>query len=143
MDVDEGRVTVERRGPPLAAGDAREACLVLLYPPGMGLGQRFDLEDEVLVGRSPQAHLRLDRDFVSRRHARFERRGRRWRVVDEGSKNGTYVNGVRVDEARLADGDLVVIGDVILKFLTGSSLELSYHEELYRLTGVDDLTHAY
>jgi diguanylate cyclase (GGDEF)-like protein len=80
---------------------------------------------------------------VSRRHARIERRDENWAVVDLGSKNGTFVNGTRVDDYVLEDGDLIVIGDTIFKFLTGANIELSYHKELYRMTIVDVQTHAF
>ncbi|MEK9501969.1 trypsin-like peptidase domain-containing protein [Gaopeijia maritima] len=58
-------------------------------------------EDTVLVGRAEGAHLRLDpvHDLhVSAQHARLVRRADDWWVVDLGSRNGTWLNGQRVEE---------------------------------------------
>lgn len=58
-------------------------------------------EDDVLVGRAEGAHLRLDPDHdlhVSAQHARLVRRSDAWWVVDLGSRNGTWLNGQRVEE---------------------------------------------
>jgi len=83
---------------------------------------------EVEIGRSglsgkpprPTA-LRVDvRDpFASSRHAHLERRDDGWRVRDEGSRNGTLVNGERTpagEEVPLADGDLIEIGHTFFLF---------------------------
>jgi diguanylate cyclase (GGDEF)-like protein len=43
----------------------------------------------------------------------------------------------------LRDGDLVTVGRTIFKFLSGSNIERSYHEEIYRLTTTDGLTQIY
>lgn len=67
----------------------------------------FALEGETLeVGRDPEAAIRIDEPLVSRRHARFERRGETWLVVDLDSTNFTRVNGRRIRrEQELEDGD--------------------------------------
>ena len=64
----------------------------------------------VYIGRSFTAGLRIDDHSVSRRHAIFVRRGGRTKVLDDRSLNGTFVNGRRVEEAELRDGDVVVLG---------------------------------
>lgn len=64
-------------------------------------GDPFDqvLEGESLVvGRSSAAELVLADRFLSRRHARLLRRGEEWLVEDLGSRNGTLVNGTRIEE---------------------------------------------
>jgi hypothetical protein len=73
-------------------------------------------EPMVYVGRSFTAGLRLDDHSVSRRHAILVRRGGRTRVLDDRSLNGTFVNGQRVEEAVLEDGDVVVLGSVVLVY---------------------------
>jgi diguanylate cyclase (GGDEF)-like protein len=147
------RVTAVR--PQLSpSGNPEEACLVLIYPPGPSLGRRFPIGDkEVVLGRGADCDVLLDRDAVSRRHARIERLERNgasgsggeggWRVVDLGSTNGTYVNDVPVQERALRDGDRVKIGNTIFKFLMGGNVESAYHEEIYRMTIVDGLTQIY
>jgi pSer/pThr/pTyr-binding forkhead associated (FHA) protein len=69
------------------------------------------------VGRSRSADLFLDDATVSRRHALFVRRGDALHVLDDHSLNGVWVNGVRVADAELADGDDIVLGRVSLRFV--------------------------
>jgi hypothetical protein len=96
-----------KEGPGGAAGGA----LVLAD------GTRHPLAgDTVVIGRAPDAGVRLVDSSVSRRHAEVRRQGDGWLVADLGSTNGTRVNGTVVREQRLADGDSVAIGDVTLRF---------------------------
>jgi pSer/pThr/pTyr-binding forkhead associated (FHA) protein len=53
---------------------------------------------------------------VSRKHAEFRREGISFSVRDLGSLNGTYFDGVRIDEARLSDGAEVQVGKFRLTF---------------------------
>jgi hypothetical protein len=96
-----------KEGPGGAAGGA----LVLAD------GTRHPLAgDTMVIGRAPDAGVRLVDSSVSRRHAEVRRQGDGWLVADLGSTNGTRVNGTVVREHRLADGDSVAIGDVTLRF---------------------------
>jgi diguanylate cyclase (GGDEF)-like protein len=118
-------------------------CLVVIYSPEPGLlGKRFVLDRAVLrVGRGADNTVVLEGDSVSRRHARFEKRGNRWHVVDLNSTNGTYLNEqLVVGEQILNNSDRIKIGPAILKFLSGADAEAKYHEEIYRMTIVDGLT---
>jgi len=118
-------------------------CLVVIYSPEPGLlGKRFVLDRAVLrVGRGADNTVVLEGDSVSRRHARFEKRGNRWHVVDLNSTNGTYFNEqLVVGEQILNNSDRIKIGPAILKFLSGADAEAKYHEEIYRMTIVDGLT---
>jgi pSer/pThr/pTyr-binding forkhead associated (FHA) protein len=69
------------------------------------------------VGRGLAADLRLDDDSVSRRHAILLHRSVGVRILDDRSSNGTFVNGRRVMEADLSDGDVLVLGRIILRYL--------------------------
>jgi diguanylate cyclase (GGDEF)-like protein len=121
-----------------------EACLVLIYPPGPSLGKRFELpEAGVVIGRGHDCDILLDRDAVSRRHARIDKNGEGWHVVDLDSTNGSYVNDQPIRNYMLRDGDRLKIGNAIFKFLTGGNVENAYHEEIYRMTIIDGLTQAY
>lgn len=123
---------------------AGEACLVLIYPPGGDMGKRFELQgDEVVLGRGSDCDVQIDRDSVSRRHARVYRVGNQWMVEDLGSTNGSYVNDVPIQRSPLRDSDFLKIGAAIFKFLTGTGVEASYHEEIYKMTIVDGLTGAH
>jgi pSer/pThr/pTyr-binding forkhead associated (FHA) protein len=68
------------------------------------------------VGRGWAAQIRLDDHAVSRRHAILVNRPDALRILDDRSANGTYVNGRRVSEATLADGDVILIGAVVLSY---------------------------
>ena len=68
------------------------------------------------VGRGFGAELLLDDKSVSRRHAIVTTRPHGVRILDDRSANGTFVNGRRVTEADLRDGDVVVVGRVVLTY---------------------------
>jgi len=69
------------------------------------------------LGRGLAAELRLDDNSVSRRHAILVPRPAGARILDDRSANGTFVNGRRVQQADLRDGDVIVLGRVVLRFL--------------------------
>lgn len=101
-----------RRGSSLA--DLRPARYLLVDD---GDGDAFALKDEVTrVGRGMTADVRLDDHTVSARHAIIVARAGGLRILDDRSTNGTIVNGRRVDEAELHDGDVVVLGRVVLTY---------------------------
>jgi pSer/pThr/pTyr-binding forkhead associated (FHA) protein len=80
-------------------------------------GEAFVLADDVThVGRGITADVRLDDHTVSARHAIVVARAAAVRILDDRSTNGTVVNGRRVDEAELRDGDVVVLGRVVLTY---------------------------
>jgi DNA-binding SARP family transcriptional activator len=72
------------------------------------------------IGRLPDQDLVLDDVGVSRRHAEIRRHGGSYRLVDAGSANGTVVNGSRIAEHALVDGDVIRVGDVEMTFRTGT-----------------------
>jgi pSer/pThr/pTyr-binding forkhead associated (FHA) protein len=77
-----------------------------------GAAVEFPLEGDALeVGRDDDVAIRVDEPLVSRRHARIERRGEAWVLIDLGSTNFTRVNGERLRREReLADGDRLTFG---------------------------------
>jgi PAS domain S-box-containing protein len=77
------------------------------------VGRSFRLNgEEVIVGRSPEVHVRLLEEGVSRRHARIARSPEgKFELTDLGSTNGTYLNGARLSgPGRLEEGDRVQLG---------------------------------
>lgn len=83
----------------------------LLWEKGDGSTVEFPLTAAIhLVGREGPADIQVSEPLVSRSHARLERRGEAWVLLDLGSTNFTRVNGNRVGEAELQDGDLVQFG---------------------------------
>jgi diguanylate cyclase (GGDEF)-like protein len=138
---DDHRRTQVMRGPPRAEPlSGAEALLVVLYGPT--LGRRYLLgPNEQIIGRASECGILLDLESVSRRHARIFFVEGAFILEDLGSTNGSQVNDVAVTHPRrLEHGDVLRIGGVILKFLSGTEIEASYHEEIYRLTILDGLT---
>lgn len=102
---------------PAAAGGHSAATAVASAPRLVGArgaygGTIFEIAGaEATIGREVGNTVQLDRDnTVSRRHARLLKQGDSWVIRDEGSSNGTWVNGVRVTEQVLRAGDEVQIG---------------------------------
>jgi len=118
-------------------------CLFLVarghQPTSPPLRLRLNRHDQVEVRRGealdvaprhgePSIDLAIPDTKISARHARFERCLGAWCVKDDGSKNGTFVNGHRVGQAVLADGDTIDVGDTIFVFRDGIAQdgELTY-----------------
>ena len=106
-----------------AAVDALPAgSALLVVQRGPGAGSRYLLDTDLsTVGRHPESDIFLDDITVSRRHVEFRREGKTFRVHDVGSLNGTYVNGDRVDDAELQNGDEVRIGKFRLIFFASDA----------------------
>ena len=85
----------------------------LVHIQGPLKGEIRDLAQETIrIGRHPSNDVRLPADLtiVSRIHAEIHREGNRFRLVDK-SANGTFVNGKRVTETFLRDGDVIEFAD--------------------------------
>jgi PAS domain S-box-containing protein len=98
---------------------------------GRKTGQNYDLTgDSTVLGRHPNCDLVLPDETVSRHHARIIRNADTYYVEDLSSRNGTYLNGRRVDGAtRLNDNDHIQIHEIIL----------SYHESPFPNIGDDGI----
>jgi predicted component of type VI protein secretion system len=93
--------------------------LVVRQSPHLEEGEEFAVDSGPLtIGRSGQNDVALEGDeFASARHLRIEpRRDGVW-LLDLDSTNGTFVNGIRIDEPRrLVPGDVVRVGETELRF---------------------------
>ena len=69
------------------------------------------------IGRAPSSDVRLDDHRVSRSHAILVRHGRHYRLLDNRSLNGTYLNGRRVASTNLNHGDEIALGPVGVEFV--------------------------
>jgi hypothetical protein len=74
-------------------------------------------QDLMTIGRSDSADIQLDKDFISRIHARVLRIGADTIIEDAGSRNGIRVNSERTDRSPLQHGDLVQIGSAKFRFV--------------------------
>lgn len=95
--------------------------LVLTVIKGPDRGKRFEIPDgePQQIGRSSEA-LPLSDQTISRRHCELTPDEKHWFINDLESANGTFVNGVRIDESRqLSPGDQIRTGNTL--FLVGRS----------------------
>lgn len=104
--------------PDLAAGTG-----MLVVVRGPNAGSRYLLDRaETSVGRHADADIFLDDVTVSRRHVTLRQTEHGIVMQDNGSLNGSYVNGERVEERSLATGDEVQIGRFKLMFVGGTGV---------------------
>jgi diguanylate cyclase (GGDEF)-like protein len=97
---------------------------------------------EIFIGRTPDNALVLDDGSVSRRHASLSHGADGWTLRDLGSTNGSFVNGVKVREALLRDGDRVRVGGVILQGVLDAPRAQRVEEIRAHLETIDVLTDA-
>src|SRR5438874_583829 len=124
--------TVSRETVPAADGTLPHLFLLLvcsrLAVPSMRLSLRGteeltigrgDLQRGPLPRRDGHVALAVPDDRMSVRHAAFRRVMGTWVLADAGSRNGTFVNGHRIEREVLADGDLVELGHSFFLFRSG------------------------
>jgi hypothetical protein len=107
--------------PPSGSVDAEDRTFIvpealLLSEADNGQAVNFRLTALTYIGRSEDNQLRLLDPGVSRRHVLVMATPGGYTIRDLGSQNGTYVNGTRVDESPLTDGDRITIGEINLVF---------------------------
>jgi diguanylate cyclase (GGDEF)-like protein len=116
---------------------------VLTILTGSGSGQQFKISKGVaVIGRAPNAELRLEDDGISRTHARIRAEtGRAW-VEDMGSRNGTFLNGTKLTSTmELRDGDKIQVGrGTVIRFGFQDDLDESFHENMMSSALRDGLT---
>lgn len=87
---------------------------------GEGLSQRVTLIQEMLViGRAEEADVRIPSQRASRQHAIIKRQGLDCAVRDNDSRNGVFLNGVKIHSAVLRDGDILQIADGVFVYHEG------------------------
>lgn len=91
-------------------------CLVMMQ--GNNIGRTYSLLlGRITLGRRRDSDIFLEDVTVSRQHAALVRDSNgRFVLYDEGSKNGTFVNGEPISERVLEDGDSIRMGQIVLRF---------------------------
>ena len=129
----------EQRGVPEAN---QQPTLVVMH--GSLLGMTYAITGEALViGRMASVNIPIDDENVSRRHAEILLKDDCVKIRDLDSTNGTFVNSQRVHEAVLSDGDLILIGRVLFKYIRSSTIENRFFGQMYALATTDFLTGIY
>jgi diguanylate cyclase (GGDEF)-like protein len=111
-----------------------------------GIGRMFKLDKaETVLGRSSDAQFQVEDDGISRKHAKVVAIGDgRFQLVDMGSTNGTFLNGLKVSSATLHDGDKIQIGsNTVVKFSIQDELEEQYQRSIYESATRDGLTRLF
>jgi two-component system, cell cycle response regulator len=121
-------------------------CLTVIT--GTNAGHVFKLvRGAAVIGRAPNAEVRIIDDGVSRKHARVRRDTTTdaLEVEDLGSRNGTYVNGKKISGATaLQEGDKITVGrTTVLRFAYHDELDESFHDRLVSSALRDPLTKLY
>ena len=92
------------------------ALIVVQHPDAAVVGERTRIPDGDLLELGRHSHCfgagALDVPRLSRNHATVSRDGSAFRLTDRASRNGTYVNGARIEEAEVHEGDLIGLGEV-------------------------------
>ena len=90
---------------------------LIILPKGQSVRQISIKGGTTTIGRQEGNSLVLNSERVSRLHAMIDWNGDHYSVTDNGSLNGTFVNGKRVQCQTLRNGDMVSIGDCEMRFL--------------------------
>lgn len=102
--------------------------------------------EEVVLGRAVEADVRVNDSKVSRLHAKIVTTNSgadgatRCVLSDLESRNGTFLNGQRIDEEVLSNGDKILIGEHLLRFDLLDEIDREYQQQIHRLISHDDLT---
>lgn len=116
---------------------------VLTVITGGSSGKQFKVTKGIaVIGRAPNAELRVQDDGISRSHARIRAETNRAWVEDMGSRNGTFVNGAKINTPfELRDGDKIQVGrSTVIRFGFQDDLDESFHENLMSSALRDGLT---
>ena len=83
----------------------------------IAVGATFPLQPLTSIGRASSNNITIHNAFASSEHALITRRGQLWQVEDLGSRNGTLLNGVKLEEqTAVSAGDVIAIGGTHFKF---------------------------
>jgi two-component system cell cycle response regulator len=113
---------------------------------GAAMGRVYEIgEGYLVIGRDADCDIILDDDSVSRRHAEvIAHAGGVVMLRDLSSTNGTFVNGLKISEINLGEGDTVRIGaDLRLRFSLQDRVQASLQKQLYDAATRDGLMGIY
>jgi len=99
---------------------------VLRFVAGKDQGREFPLPPDlnIVIGRVNDADLLLLDEKISRKHAKISTHGGRVMIEDLASRNGTFVNGVRIRSVELQEGDQIVVGSSTIQLASIADVKL-------------------
>lgn len=125
----------------------RELRPALVFLNGDLLAVPIPLErSEVILGRAAESDVRINDTKVSRQHAQIktikdpETAEITYLLSDLNSRNGIFLNGQKIQEESLQNGDKIAIGNHILRFEMLDEIDREYQHQIRRLLSHDDLT---
>ncbi|MBL8911697.1 MAG: GGDEF domain-containing protein [Archangium sp.] len=131
-------------------GEARRVnnayLIVISSKTAATIGKMVKLEKgEFVMGRAPDTQLQVEDDGISRKHCKISTAPNgHFQLVDLGSTNGTFLNGIKVNVATLQDGDKIQIGaNTVVKFSIQDQLEEQYQRSIYESATRDGLTRIF
>ncbi len=145
-DDQEQREKTQIGSPRMKSEDSSQAmdpCLTQLS--GLGSGQVFNLKNQTLkIGRDRACQIWVEDPHISRIHAVISNEGETTTLKDEGSTNGVFINGTKIKNQVLKNGDRILIGTrLFFKY----SLEFADYQRVqnqkYMQANCDSLTKLY
>lgn len=117
----------------------------LIQISGRETGQMHNLTGKTIrIGRDATCEIMLDDPHISRLHAEITHQGTGIAIKDLGSTNGVFVNGKKVAEQTLLDGDKILIGTrLYFKFCYQDAVDQNYQQNLFKAANIDSLTQLY
>jgi two-component system cell cycle response regulator len=118
-------------------------CLVMLEGPPGYVGKKWQIEGDMIIGRSMTSQIFVDDKSVSKSHAKMSVSGGDVSLIDLESTNLTVINDEVVPALvpmKLTNNDQIKIGNVLFKYLERGSIEASAIEELQNKAEKDPLT---
>jgi pSer/pThr/pTyr-binding forkhead associated (FHA) protein len=99
---------------------------VLRFVAGKDQGREFPLPPDltIVIGRVNDADLLLLDEKISRKHTKISTHGGRVVIEDLASRNGTFVNGVRIRSVELQEGDQIVVGSSTIQLTSVGDIRL-------------------
>jgi diguanylate cyclase (GGDEF)-like protein len=145
--MSEENTAVHRIKDLLGEAQASTAYLIVISaktPGAVGRMMKLD-KGELVMGRAVDAQLQVEDDGISRKHCKIAAAPNgAYQLVDLGSTNGTFLNGIKVNVATLQDGDKIQIGaNTVLKFSLQDQLEEQYQRSIYESATRDGLTRVF
>lgn len=118
----------------------------LIIVDGDNVGKIYPLDKKTItIGRSDEFDIQLADSSCSRKQAIIELNDKNRPVLkDLNSTNGTFVNGAKITEANIENGDKILLGfSSVFMFAIQDSLEAKFHRNLYESSITDSLTGAF